>query len=166
MTGPTGEDREPNGRAPEEPAPEAAARADGTPDGTDADSSAAEGRAPEGGAPEPSASEEPAGGEGAERHAAPSDEAIDEAIDSGTDVSPQLGGEGADMPVAPKPAGRPPGRFLRVVRWLTSANPVVISVLSIFSALVIGAILIVIGDRPVISEFNYFFAQPGTALSG
>jgi general nucleoside transport system permease protein len=166
VSGPTGEDRapngrEPDGRAPEERSPEQPARTDGTPDGN-----AAEGSAPEGDAPEPSASDAP--GEGVGRHAAPADESVDEAIDSGTDVTPQIGGEGGDFPVAPAPGprGRPPGRFLRVVRWLTSANPVVISVLSIFSALVIGAILIVIGDRPVLREFGYFFAQPGTALSG
>jgi ABC-type uncharacterized transport system permease subunit len=115
-----------------------------------------------------------------------------DALDSGTDVGQQLGGEGGqgdegdqgDEAAATAEDARtnsdratatatgdsahraPPGRFIRVVRWLTSANPVVVSVLSIFSALVIGAILIVIGDRAVISQFSYFFARPSTALSG
>ncbi|HEY7176710.1 MAG TPA: hypothetical protein VH442_17500, partial [Micromonosporaceae bacterium] len=59
-----------------------------------------------------------------------------------------------------------PHWLARVVRWLTTANPFMITLLSIFSALVIGAILIVIGDREVMSKFNYFFAAPSAALSG
>ena len=161
MTGPTGDDRTPDDRTH-----------DRTPD-DGAANQRPDGEAAEGTGSEPSASDAGAGDDAVGRHAAPADETVDEAIDSGTDVEPQLGGEGAEGPAVPAgtalaagPRGRPPGRFLRVVRWLTSANPVVISVLSVFSALVIGAILIVIGDRPVLRQFGYFFAQPGTALSG
>ncbi len=41
-----------------------------------------------------------------------------------------------------------------------------VTVLSIFSALVVGAILIVISNNAVLEQFGYFFAQPGAALSG
>ena len=165
MTGPIGDGRTPDDQ-PNRPDDEAADSAAPERSGSDASGDATNGDATGGDATSDDAtSDDTTGG----RHAAPVDESVDEAIDSGTDVAPQLGGEGADPadPTAPAGArGRPPGRFMRVVRWLTSANPVVISVLSIFSALVIGAILIVIGDRPVLREFGYFFAQPGTALSG
>ena len=155
MTGPTGDDRTPDDREPERRDGEAAESAASEP--SDAVRAVRAVRAV--------AADAAAGDDTVGRHAAPADESVDEAIDSGTDVTPQLGGEGAEDPAAagavapaPGPRGRPPGRFLRVVRWLTSANPFVISVLSIFSALVIGAILIVIGDRPVLREFGYFFA--------
>lgn len=170
MTGPTGDDRTLDDRVPDERPPDDHAlgqRVSGAAEGT---------------ASEPPVSAEPyqpdetvtaPGEETVGVHAAPADESVDEAIDSGTEVAPQLGGEGAEgaavaAATAPQvgPRGRPLGRFLRVVRWLTSANSVVVSVLSIFSALVIGAILIIIGDRPVMGQFSYFFAQPGTALSG
>lgn len=59
----------------------------------------------------------------------------------------------------------PKSRGYRFVTWLTSTNPVTVSILSVFSALVIGAVLIVLGNRDVMSQFSYFFAQPGTALS-
>jgi simple sugar transport system permease protein len=76
-----------------------------------------------------------------------------------------------EEPVAPpvatevEPDEPPPGRFMRVVYWLTSANTFVTSVLSVFTALVIGAILIVLGNSDVLAKFGYFTAQPGDALS-
>ena len=57
-----------------------------------------------------------------------------------------------------------PSRAGEMPRWLDralSVNPVTVTVLSIFSALVIGAILIVLGDRAVMAEFSYFFAAAG-----
>jgi simple sugar transport system permease protein len=48
---------------------------------------------------------------------------------------------------------------------VTSANTVTVTVLAIVLALIVGAVLIVIGDDQVLSEYGYFFAQPGTALA-
>ncbi|HKT03322.1 MAG TPA: ABC transporter permease [Rugosimonospora sp.] len=53
---------------------------------------------------------------------------------------------------------------MRALAWLASANTVTVTVLSIVIALVVGAILIVIGDQQVRSEWGYFFAVPGTVL--
>ena len=61
-------------------------------------------------------------------------------------------------------APRRPGPALRALAWLASANTVTVTVLSIVIALVVGAILIVIGDQQVRSEWGYFFAVPGTVL--
>ena len=54
----------------------------------------------------------------------------------------------------------------RMSERVTSASPFTVTVLSMFSALVVGAVLIVLSDRTVMSEFAYFFSQPSTALSG
>jgi ABC-type uncharacterized transport system permease subunit len=59
----------------------------------------------------------------------------------------------------------PNSAFMRSIYWLTSANAFIISALSIFTALVIGAILIVVANRDVMSKFGYFFAAPGDALA-
>jgi ABC-type uncharacterized transport system permease subunit len=59
----------------------------------------------------------------------------------------------------------PESRFMRAVYWLTSANTFVVTVLSIFSALVIGAIMIVLANRDVMAKFGYFTARPGDALT-
>ncbi len=69
-----------------------------------------------------------------------------------------------DPPVT-EPAAKPRQGMPRWLDRALSVNPVTVTVLSIFSALVIGAILVVVGDRQVMSEFSYFFAAPGTALS-
>lgn len=62
-------------------------------------------------------------------------------------------------PPAPRPR-----LWRRVVDWLTTANSVTVTVLAIVLALVVGAVLIVIGDEQVRSEWGYFFAEPGTVL--
>nr|WP_245577300.1 ABC transporter permease [Actinoplanes globisporus] len=48
---------------------------------------------------------------------------------------------------------------------LWSANTVTVTFLSIFLALVIGAVLIVISDSEVLSKFSYFTARPSDALN-
>jgi ABC-type uncharacterized transport system permease subunit len=68
-------------------------------------------------------------------------------------------------PSAPADQDVPESRFMRVIYWLTSANVFVTSVLSVFTALVIGAILIVIGDQDSLDKFSYFTARPGDALN-
>ena len=61
---------------------------------------------------------------------------------------------------------RPPegGRARRALRAVASANAVTLTVLAVVLALVLGAILIVLGNDRVLAEYGYFFAQPGTAL--
>jgi general nucleoside transport system permease protein len=60
----------------------------------------------------------------------------------------------------------PPRRPLvsRFVEELTSPSPVLVTVLAIFTALVVGAVLIVFSDEQVLSTWGYFFAAPGDAL--
>jgi ABC-type uncharacterized transport system permease subunit len=64
----------------------------------------------------------------------------------------------------PAPAG---GRSLgaRFLQELTSTSPVLVIVLAVFTALVVGAVLIVFSDESVLSTWGYFFAAPGDALS-
>ncbi|WP_412740895.1 ABC transporter permease [Krasilnikovia sp. MM14-A1259] len=49
---------------------------------------------------------------------------------------------------------------------LWSANTVTVTVLSIFLALVIGAVLIIVSDPDVMASFGYFTARPADALQG
>ncbi len=60
----------------------------------------------------------------------------------------------------------PDSRLHRTIQWLTSANSFVLTVLSLITALIVGAILIVVSNPAVMSQFGYFFAAPGAALSG
>ncbi|WP_438872353.1 ABC transporter permease [Paractinoplanes maris] len=48
---------------------------------------------------------------------------------------------------------------------LWSANTVVVTILSIFLALLIGAVLIVISDSEVLATFSYFTSRPSDALT-
>jgi ABC-type uncharacterized transport system permease subunit len=49
-------------------------------------------------------------------------------------------------------------------RNLWSSNSVTVTLLSIFLAVVIGAVLIVVSDSVVLAKFGYFTARPGDAL--
>jgi general nucleoside transport system permease protein len=55
--------------------------------------------------------------------------------------------------------------FRRFIDFVMTANPFILSLLSFITALIVGAILIVLANQEVMSQFGYFFAQPGTALS-
>src|SRR5262249_43179723 len=82
------------------------------------------------------------------------------------DTTPVLTGPvqaGATPPAPPSPTDH--GRFYRVVRWLWSANPVTMTVLSIFSALVVGAILIAVGDPDTRAASPYFTARPSDTFT-
>jgi general nucleoside transport system permease protein len=70
----------------------------------------------------------------------------------------------ADVPVdAPT---EPQHWLYRAAVRATSANPVTVTILSFVTAMVVGAILIVVSNRPVMAEFTYFFSEPSAALSG
>ncbi len=62
---------------------------------------------------------------------------------------------------------RPPRRSFasRFLEELTSPSPVLVTLLAIFTALVVGAVLIVFSDESVLSTWGYFFAAPGDALA-
>ena len=64
-------------------------------------------------------------------------------------------------PPAPSKEDSFPALFLRNI-W--SANTVTVTVLSIFLALVVGAVLIVLSAPDVLAKFSYFTARPGDAL--
>jgi general nucleoside transport system permease protein len=66
--------------------------------------------------------------------------------------------------VTAAPPPPPAGRGRRLFTWLTTANTLTVTVLATVLALLVGAILVVIGDEQVRSEWGYFFATPGTVL--
>src|SRR4051812_9917257 len=76
----------------------------------------------------------------------------------------------APEPEAP-PAPEPPaertgdGPLQRVLDGIVVGRPWFVTVLSIVLALVVGAILIIVSDKDVLSKYGYFFAAPGDALS-
>ena len=69
-------------------------------------------------------------------------------------------------PEVREPTPSPPRSLgARFLEELTSASPVLVTVLAVFTALVVGAVLIVFSDENVLSTWGYFFAAPGDALS-
>ena len=75
-------------------------------------------------------------------------------------------GPAVKPPEVEEPAAPPPRTLAsRFLEELTTASPVLITVLAIFTALVVGAVLIVFSDESVLSTWGYFFAAPGDALS-
>jgi ABC-type uncharacterized transport system permease subunit len=71
-----------------------------------------------------------------------------------------------DVPVpARKKSDEHPSIGPEFLRQLWTANTVTVTVLAIFVALVIGAIMIIISTPDVTAKFGYFFAQPQAALT-
>ncbi|MBB4737500.1 simple sugar transport system permease protein [Actinoplanes octamycinicus] len=67
----------------------------------------------------------------------------------------------------PKKDEAPAGKetFLNAfLRNLWASNSVTVTVLSIFLAVLIGAVLVVISDAAVLAKFGYFTARPGDAI--
>jgi simple sugar transport system permease protein len=72
----------------------------------------------------------------------------------------------AEAPPEPPENPKEQDSFLTLfLRNLWSANTVTVTILSIFLALVIGAVLIVISAPDVLSKFSYFTARPSDALN-
>ncbi|HET6478410.1 MAG TPA: ABC transporter permease, partial [Actinoplanes sp.] len=77
----------------------------------------------------------------------------------------------APAPETPPAPEKPPAKakeesFLNLfLHNLWSANTVTVTILSIFLALVIGAVLIVISDPTVLSTFSYLTSRPSDALT-
>src|SRR5688572_21739741 len=61
----------------------------------------------------------------------------------------------------PEPRRSPPVRFLR---YLVTANPVMVTVYSMILAVIIGGILIIVSDEAVRGTYTYFFSRPSDAL--
>ncbi len=72
-------------------------------------------------------------------------------------------GEGSEQ-VREQPGLRD-GRESTLWEIFRSDHPAVVTILSIFSALVVGAILIVVSDEPTRAAMKYFFAAPGDTFS-
>jgi len=73
--------------------------------------------------------------------------------------------EVAETPAKPAPPEKKDSFLGLFLKNLWSANTFTVTFLSIFLALVIGAVLIVISDSEVLSKFSYFTARPGDALT-
>jgi len=54
---------------------------------------------------------------------------------------------------------------LRFLRYLVTANSVMVTVYSLILSMVIGGILIVVSDEEIRGMYTYFFSRPGDALS-
>jgi simple sugar transport system permease protein len=53
----------------------------------------------------------------------------------------------------------------RLLDFYLYGNPVVVTILAFFCALVVGAVLIVVADQATRTSFGYFFSAPGDTLS-
>jgi simple sugar transport system permease protein len=73
--------------------------------------------------------------------------------------------EVAETPAKPAPPEKKESFLSLFLKNLWSANTFTVTFLSIFLALVIGAVLIVISDSAVLSKFSYFTSRPSDALN-
>jgi len=91
-----------------------------------------------------------------------------------TDESLPAAAEPTPAPAGPEPGdSAPAGNGAKrgqltgsvIIQAITEGSPAVITILAIFLALVISALLIVFSDPNVLHAWGSFFAEPGTALS-
>jgi ABC-type uncharacterized transport system permease subunit len=73
--------------------------------------------------------------------------------------------EGTGTAAAGQPGGRQPLTGRLIIQTFTEGNSVVITILAVFVALLVGAILIVASDPVVLRAWDSFTYAPGTALS-
>jgi simple sugar transport system permease protein len=73
-------------------------------------------------------------------------------------------GTAPDVVPANEPSPESPGAGRTVLDHILSANTVTVTILAFFVALVVGAILIVVSNSDLASEYGYFFSAPGTVL--
>ena len=84
--------------------------------------------------------------------------------DTGTDLGPlALGDDAAGASTAPESGDAPEGRFSNVLRDIMSSS-IVLTILAIFIALVIGAILIASTNANVQAAATYFISRPSDTL--
>ena len=104
-------------------------------------------------------------GEGGEQRPDSAQQVVDEGQ---ADTSPETatGADAAGRRVeGQKPAAEQRNVLRGFVRSVTTAGSVWVSILAVFTAFVLGAILIVLSDQDVLAKLGYFFAAPGDALS-
>jgi simple sugar transport system permease protein len=83
---------------------------------------------------------------------------------------PDTGAPDAGVHSATGTSGRPVSERLRgsggrLIHAIAYGSPTVVTILAIFSALVLGALVIAFSDTAVLHAWNSFFAAPGAALS-
>src|SRR5262245_29784704 len=71
----------------------------------------------------------------------------------------------AGEPAPDQPRGRQPLTGNAIIQAVTEGHSVVITILAVFVALLVGAVLIVASDPVVLRAWNSFGYAPGTALS-
>jgi simple sugar transport system permease protein len=82
-------------------------------------------------------------------------------VSTATDAPPEPPAE----PPAATDEGGPPGGGSRVLAWLASiGNALVIPVLALFTALVVGGLVIIFTDPDTLDAWGSFFSDPGGAL--
>jgi simple sugar transport system permease protein len=95
-------------------------------------------------------------------------------MSEGAGSPPQEPGEGPGAGVTTQPAtagdgtaAPPTGQGLAgaVIDAITQGSPAVVTILAIFSALVVGGLIIAFSDTTVLHDWGSFFAAPGTAIS-
>src|SRR5262249_41527421 len=67
-------------------------------------------------------------------------------------------------PAPDQPSGRQPLTGNAIIRAVTEGHSVVLTILAVFVALLVGAVLIVASDPVVLRAWNSFGYAPGTAL--
>ncbi|WP_373316657.1 ABC transporter permease [Phytomonospora endophytica] len=63
------------------------------------------------------------------------------------------------------PLEKPHSWPVRFLRYLVTANAVMVTVYSLILAMIIGGILIIVSDEEIRGMYTYFFSRPGDALS-
>jgi general nucleoside transport system permease protein len=82
---------------------------------------------------------------------------------SGASAASSAGHDAAGRPPPERDRGREPGSA--IIDAITHGSPAVVTILAIFSALVLGALLIAFSDTTVLHAWSSFFSAPGTAIS-
>src|SRR6516162_1426179 len=88
-----------------------------------------------------------------------------EAEPSAAPYVPTATAEEASPPAPDQPRGRQPLTGNAIITAVTEGHSVVITILAVFVALLVGAVLIVASDPVVLRAWNSFGYAPGTAIS-
>ncbi len=78
---------------------------------------------------------------------------------------PDAGANGATATSGPPMRDRFRGADRAIISAIVQGSPTVVTLLAIFSALVLGGLIIAFSDTTVLHAWNSFFAAPGSALS-
>src|SRR5262244_834691 len=89
----------------------------------------------------------------------------DEAEPSAAPYVPTTTAQDAGEPAPDQPRGRQPLTGNAIIQAVTEGHSVVITILAVFVALLVGAVLIVASDPVVLRAWNSFGYAPGTAFS-